>query len=105
MYAIISDGGHQYRVEVGQILEVQLQDVAADAETIDFERILAVGDLDEEVKIGRPTVAGAKVSASVLGECKGPKLVIQKHRRRKHSSVKTGHRQRYLRVRIEAINC
>lgn len=105
MYAIISDGAHQYRVEVGQVLEVHLKDIPADAETVDFERVLAVGDLDEEAKIGRPTVAGAKVSATVLGECKGTKLVIQKHRRRKHSSTKTGHRQRYLRVRIDAINC
>ena len=71
MYAIISDGAHQYRVEVGQVLEVHLKDIPADAETVDFERVLAVGDLDEEAKIGRPTVAGAKVSASVLGECKG----------------------------------
>lgn len=103
MYAVIADGSHQYRVEVGQTLEVQLKDLAEGAERIEFDRVLMVGDLENGPKLGQPTVEGAKVVASVLGEIKGDKIVIQKFRRRKNSSSKTGHRQRYLQVKIETI--
>lgn len=103
MYAIVSDGAHQYKVSEGLIFEVQRKDLPEDAKTVEFDRVLLVGDVEGGPKIGTPTVAGAKVSASVLREIKGDKLFTQKFRRRKGSSVKTGHRQRYLQVKVEKI--
>ena len=104
MYAIIADGSHQYRVEEGQILDVELQkELAEDAKTVEFDHVLVIGDLEEGAKIGQPTVAGAKVTASIVNEVKGPKIIIQKARRRKDYRLKKGHRQKYLRVKIEKI--
>ena len=103
MYIVIGDGSHQYRVELGQTFEVQRKDLAEDTKTIEFDRVLLIEDDEAGVRIGQPTVEGAKVTATVLGEVKGPKLVIQKLRRRKNSRRKTGHRQKYLQVRIDKI--
>jgi large subunit ribosomal protein L21 len=103
VYAIISDGAHQYRVEEGQVFEVQRKDLPEDAKTIEFDRILLVGDLEDGPKIGHPVVEGAKVTASVLSEVKGPKLTIQKQRRRKNYTLKRGHRQKFLQVRVDKI--
>ena len=104
VYAIISDGAHQYRVEEGQILQVERKPaLPGDAKTLEFERVLLVGDVEDGPRVGQPLVEGAKVSASVLGEIKGPKITIQKLRRRKGYRLKKGHRQRYLHVRIEKI--
>ncbi len=102
MYAIIADSGRQFRVEEGQILEVDYRDTSA-GEPITFERVLA-GRSDDGVKIGTPDLAGATVTAEVLGSSQGPKLVVQKFRRRKNSKTKTGHRQLYTQVRISKID-
>jgi len=103
VYAIISDGSHQYRVTEGTVFEVQRHDLPEDAKTIDFDRILLVGDLPDGAKIGQPVVDGAKVSATILGEIKADKIVIQKIRRRKGYRLKKGHRQKHLRVRVDKI--
>lgn len=103
VYAIISDGGFQYRVQDGLEFEVQLRDLPADAKTIEFDRVLMVGDLPDGPQIGQPTVPGARVIASVMGEIKGDKQIIQKFARRKGYHLKKGHRQRYLRVRVDKI--
>jgi large subunit ribosomal protein L21 len=103
VYAIVSDGSHQYKVEEGLIFEVQLKDLPEDAKTLEFDRVLMVGDVEGGPRVGTPTVSGAKVSATVVRELKGDKLFTQKFRRRKGSSVKTGHRQRYLQVKVEKI--
>ncbi len=103
MYAIISDGGFQYRVQEGLEFEVQLRDLPADAKTIEFNRILMVGDLADGPQIGQPLVAGARVLATLLGEIKGDKQIIQKFARRKGYHLKKGHRQRFLRVRVDKI--
>ena len=103
MYAIISDGAHQYRVEEGQILELQRRDLPEDAKTIEFDRVLAVGDIEEGARIGQPVVEGAKVTASVMGEFKGEKITIRKRRPRKNYQLKKGHRQRFLRIKVEKI--
>ena len=103
VYAIISDGGHQYKVEEGQTFEVQLKDIPENARTFDFDRVLLVGDVTGGPKVGRPTVPGAKVSCSVVDEIMGDKITIQKFRRRKNSSLKKGHRQQYLRLKVEKI--
>jgi len=101
MYAIIEDSGTQLRVEQGQTLDVDLRK-AAKGETVTFDRVLLVAD-EKGVRIGKPHVQGAKVTAEVLGETKGPKLEVVKLRRRKSSRRHTGHRQGYLRVRVTAI--
>lgn len=102
MYAIIADGSHQYKVEEGQLFEVQRKDLEDGAKSITFDRVLLVSG-DGETKVGQPTIDGAKVTASVVREVKGPKLVIQKLRRRKNSRLKKGHRQKYLQVKVEKI--
>jgi large subunit ribosomal protein L21 len=101
MYAIIADGGRQYKVEEGQMLEIDFRDVNAGDE-IKFERVLAVSS-DAGFKLGKPTVEGASVSAKVIGETKGEKLTVQKFRRRKNSKRRTGHRQKYVKVQIGSI--
>lgn len=102
MYAIIADGSHQYKVEEGQLFEVQRKDLEDGAKSITFDRVLLVAG-DGETKVGHPTIDGAKVTASVVREVKGHKLVIQKLRRRKNSRLKKGHRQKYLQVKVEKI--
>jgi large subunit ribosomal protein L21 len=101
MYAIIEDSGTQFRVEEGQTLEIDLRE-AAEGAKVTFDRVLLVAD-EKGVRIGKPLVEGAKVTAEVLGEMKGPKLEIVKVRRRKSSRRHTGHRQKYLKVRVTAI--
>jgi len=101
MYAIIADGGRQYKVEEGQELDVDYRDVPRGNE-LKFEHVLAVSG-DSGLALGSPEVQGASVTAEVLGVQQGHKLVIQKLRRRKNSRRKTGHRQLYTRVRIRKI--
>jgi large subunit ribosomal protein L21 len=105
MYAVLSSGGKQYRVEAGTELMLERLDgepgVAGAAVT--FDRILLIGD-GEDVTIGTPTVAGASVSATVIGEALGPKLVIFKFKQKVKYRRRTGHRQHMTRVRIDAIN-
>lgn len=103
VYAIISDGGFQYLVRDGVEFALQLRDLPPDAKTIEFDRVLMVGDLPEGPQIGQPVVSGARVSATVLGEFKGDKQIIRKFARRKGYQLKKGHRQRYLRVRVDKI--
>jgi large subunit ribosomal protein L21 len=101
MYAIIADGGRQYRVEEGQELEVDYREIPT-GENIKFDRVLAVSG-NEGFQLGTPTVAGMSVTAEVLGVTQGEKLTVQKMRRRKNSRRKTGHRQWHLKVRIGTI--
>ena len=101
MYAIIVDGGRQYRVQPGMEVEVEHRD-KHDGETVTFEKVLAISG-DDGMKLGSPTVAGASVPASVIGPALDKKVYIQKFRRRKNSKRRTGHRQIHTRVRIEKI--
>lgn len=102
MYAIIVDGGRQYRVEEGQQLDVDYRELSAGTE-LQFDRVLAVSG-DGGLKLGKPVVEGASVSAEVLGVRLGEKLTVQKLRRRKNSRRRTGHRQMYTTVRINKIS-
>lgn len=102
MYAIISDGSHQYRVEEGQELVINYRNAPV-GEKITFDRVLAVGG-DGDAKLGSPLVKGANVAAEVIGPEKGEKLVIQKLRRRKNMRRKTGERHVFTRVRIGKIS-
>jgi large subunit ribosomal protein L21 len=101
MYAIFEQDGRQYQAAEGDVLQIDLRDDAAGS-TITFDRVLAIAD-GANSKIGQPTVAGATVSAEVLGKKRGEKLVIQKMRRRKNSRRKTGHRQWMTEVKISKI--
>jgi len=103
MYAIIKDGGRQVKAEVDRRLRIDYRDGVAEGDTIEFTEVLTISNGDD-VKIGKPTVTGAKVVAEVLErEFKGPKLIIAKMRRRKNSRRKTGHRQVYTLVEIKEI--
>jgi large subunit ribosomal protein L21 len=107
MYAVIATGGKQYRVQPGETIQVErLNDEAGQARaagSITFEEVLLIAD-GESVKLGTPTVPGAKVTAEVVGTGRGEKLLIYKYRRRKGYRRKTGHRQPFTAVKITAIN-
>ena len=102
MYAIIADGGRQYKVEEGQELDIDLRD-AVSGDEITFDQVLAVSG-DDGVKVGQPVVEGASVTAEVLAEVQGDKIYVQKFRRRKDSKRRTGYRQRYTRIRVSKIS-
>lgn len=102
MYAIIEEGGKQYKVTTGDRLRVDRK-VGEDEKTITIDRVLLIGG-EGDAKVGQPTVAGATVTAEVLGAVKGPKIDIQKYKRRKGYHKKQGHRQHYTEVKISAIN-
>ena len=102
MYAIIRDGGRQFKVEVGQELRIDYRDSLKDGDEVVFDDILAFRD-ESGLKIGTP-VLEMKVKGTVkLAEDKGPKLTIQKFVRRKTVRRKTGHRQKYTLVKITEI--
>jgi len=101
MYAIIDDAGQQIRVEEGQTLQVDVRD-AEPGDRLTFDRVLLVGG-DKDVKVGKPLVKGAKVTAEVVDRAKGPKLEVVQVRRRKNSRRHIGHRQKYLTIRVTSI--
>jgi len=103
MYAIIADGGRQYKVEEGQELTIDFRDISA-GEKLTFGSVLAVSDGEGDLKLGTPMLEGASVEAEVVGSEKGEKLVVQKIRRRKNSRRKTGHRSIYTRIKIAKIS-
>jgi len=107
MYAIIEQGSKQYKISEGDRLNIELADVAPEAEEIVLDKVLFVQD-GKDVKVGKPYVDGAKVIGSFAGTAgqatvKGPKLYPAHLRRRKNSRRKIGHRQKYLQVKIEKI--
>jgi large subunit ribosomal protein L21 len=103
MYAIIAADGKQYKVEASDEIQVDLRTDVKEGDTITFDQVLLISD-GTTPKVGKPTVAGASVSAIVLGQEQGDKVYIQKMRRRKNYRRRTGHRQMYTRVRIDAIS-
>ena len=102
MYAVFQSGGKQHRVAEGQTVRLEKIEVAP-GETVEFEDILMVSNGDD-VKIGTPSVAGAKVTAEVVTHGRGEKVKIVKFRRRKHSRKQMGHRQWFTEVKITGIN-
>ena len=100
MYAVFTDGSRQYRVSPGNDVTVDYREVEPGT-TVEFPTVLLVSDGDE-LKIGRPTVDGIKVTAEVVGH-RSIKTRIQKFRRRKNYKRLRGHRQWYTRVRIQSI--
>lgn len=102
MYAVIKTGGKQYRVAPNQVLIVEKLDCQPD-DTIEFGEVLMVGGGEGDPMVGAPLVAGAKVTATVLDQRKGEKVIIFKKKRRKNYRRKNGHRQLQTVVRIADI--
>lgn len=106
MYAIVEESGGQRRVAEGDEFLIDLKD-GGEAEAgskITFDRVLVVGDEGGKAKIGQPYVEGAAVTAEVLaGVEKGTKLHVYKFKPKTGYRRKTGHRQRYTRVKVTGI--
>ena len=102
VYAIIEQGGKQYKVEQGENICIEIRDLAQDQSAIEFDRVLYYQD-DDATLVGQPYVAGAKVVGTVNGQAAGPKLFPMQFRRRKDSQRRIGHRQKYLDVQITEI--
>ena len=102
MYAVIQDRTRQTTVRQGDVVELDLLAGTNPGDTVTLDQVLLVGD-EGEVRLGKPMLEGARVTAEVLGEAKGDKLVAFRFHRRKNVRVKRGHRQRYTRVRITGI--
>jgi large subunit ribosomal protein L21 len=101
MYAVIKTGGKQYRVAKDDVVTIERLPGEAGSK-IEFDQVLMVGS-GASVKVGTPTVAGAKVTAELVEQARGPKLIAFKKRRRKNSRRKKGHRQDLSTVRITSI--
>ncbi|HEX6590700.1 MAG TPA: 50S ribosomal protein L21 [Moraxellaceae bacterium] len=102
MYAVIKSGGKQHRVVEGELLKVELLEVEP-GQTITLEDVLMVVNGDD-IKIGTPIVAGAKVQAEVVSHGRHDKVRIVKFRRRKHYRKQAGHRQYYTELKITGIS-
>ncbi|HET9877941.1 MAG TPA: 50S ribosomal protein L21 [Candidatus Limnocylindria bacterium] len=102
MYAVVTTGGKQYRVEAGSELLVEKLSVDPGA-SVTFDRVLLIGDGDE-VTVGTPLVAGASVTGTVLRAERGPKIIIFKFKQKAKYRRRTGHRQDLVRVRIDEIS-
>lgn len=101
-YAIVETGSKQYWVEPKQVIEVELLPTAEGQKEVSLDRVLLIQD-GAGVKIGTPSVAGAKVICENLGEIRGAKVIHYRMRRRKASRRKHGHRQNYLRLLVKEI--
>lgn len=101
MFAIIETGGKQYRVEEGDILDVELLQEASPEKNHTFDKVLLVQN--DSVHIGTPYVAGASIQATILEEVKDEKIVIFKKKSKKQYKRTRGHRQQHHRVRIDKI--
>ena len=97
MYAIIATGGKQYKVSEGDVIKVEKLDAEVGAK-VTFDNVLLV-----TVKVGTPTVDGAKVEASVVSEGKGKKVIVYKYKRKTGYHKKNGHRQLFTQVKIDSI--
>lgn len=104
MFAIIEESGHQLRVQDGETITVDYRADAQVGDAITFDRVLLAGS-DGKSSIGAPLLSGASVTGTVVNPLeKGPKLEIQKFRRRKTLRRHTGHRQKYTTVKITGIS-
>jgi large subunit ribosomal protein L21 len=100
-YAIIEDGGKQYKAVIGEAIEVDKYPLEV-GEEIDMDRVLLISD-GENVIVGTPFIQGAKIQATVVAQVKGPKVIVFRYKAKERIRSKTGHRQKYTRVRIDAI--
>jgi large subunit ribosomal protein L21 len=101
MYAVVDIAGKQFKVEKDQYLYTPRLDAEV-GDSVTFDKVLLI-DADGAVKIGTPTIAGAKISGKVLEHVKDGKVIVFKKKRRKGYAVKNGHRQQFTKVQIESI--
>jgi large subunit ribosomal protein L21 len=102
MYAVIRTGGKQYRVAVGNSVEVEKLEGEVGS-TVTLEDVLLVANGDT-VQVGQPTVDGATVVAKITGQYRGAKIMVFRYRPKKRIRVRKGHRQYLTRLQIESIN-
>ena len=104
MYAIVEINGQQFKVEEGKKLFVHHINDAEAGKTVEFDKVLLV-DNNGTVKVGAPTVDGAKVTVEVVNPLvKGDKVIVFKMKRRKDYRVKNGHRAQFTEVTVKSIN-
>jgi large subunit ribosomal protein L21 len=101
-YAVVETGGKQYRVKQGDVLEVE-RSPARRAQKVTLDRVLAISN-GTDLTVGTPAVAGATVTAEIVGQVRADKVVNFKKKKRKGYHRKIGHRQELTRVRVDAIN-
>ncbi|HBM15984.1 MAG TPA: 50S ribosomal protein L21 [Lentisphaeria bacterium] len=102
MHAVILTGGKQYRVQVDDIIDIELIE-GNDGEKVEFNDVLSVGD-GKDVKFGSPTVSGAKVEGEIVNHFRGDKLIAFKFKKRKGYHKTKGHRQNLVKVKISKIS-
>jgi large subunit ribosomal protein L21 len=100
MYAVIRTGGKQYRVSEGERLRVEKLDGAV-GDSLSFDQVLMLGG--DKVQIGKPLIAGAKVTAEIVAQDRAKKIIVYKYRRRKNYRRKAGHRQPFTELKVTAI--
>jgi large subunit ribosomal protein L21 len=101
MYAVINSGGKQYKVSPGDVVRVERLE-AKKGDTVEIKDVYMIADGDK-VSVGKPLLTSAKVTAEVVEEGRGEKLLIFKHRRRKGFRRTTGHRQNYTAIKVKEI--
>ncbi len=101
MYAVVRTGNKQYRVRIGDVIEVEKLPVEP-GQSVTLDDVLLV-EHDGQVVVGQPVIPGARVIARVLEQVKGPKLIVFKMKPKTRYRRKTGHRQQYTRLQVEAI--
>ena len=102
MYAVVDDRNHQFRAEPGQRVQIAHNASLEPGASVTFDKVCLV--TGESGRVGTPYVSGVSVKAKVLGTVKGPKVVVQKIRRRKNSRRRTGFRACYTEIEIESID-
>ena len=101
MYAIVTIAGQQFKVEEGQ--EIFVHRLAAEeGDEVSFDQVHVIGNGDD-LQIGKPSLSGASVGATVLGHQKGDKVIVFKKKRRKGYRKKNGHRQQFTKIKIGSI--
>ena len=102
-FAIIETGAKQYKVQVGDVIEIErLQGEFKEGDIITFDSVILIDD-GSKTEIGTPTVKGKKVEGKFIEEFKGDKIRIQKFKSKSNYSKVTGHRQKHFRVEITKI--
>ncbi|MYC77631.1 50S ribosomal protein L21 [Candidatus Poribacteria bacterium] len=102
MYAVFASGGKQHRVEVGTLIDLEKLDAEV-GDSVTFSSVLAVADDDGQLQAGSPYLENTSVTAEVVQQARGKKMVVFKSKRRKGYKRKLGHRQSFTRVKITAI--
>jgi large subunit ribosomal protein L21 len=100
-YAVIESGGKQYMAREGETIEVDRMPLS-EGSSIKFDKVLLLHE-EDEIKIGSPYIAKAKVSGTVIGNVKGRKIIVFRYKPKERVRRKRGHRQQYTQVKIESI--